>query len=135
MTRYWQHKGGEVYPDARSPIPVDDWTEVRVVSLDAIVIERSELPAVDPEVEGMGVLAGDNYYEETPEDLRGLALELLAAAEYLTAHPPVDEVQVSALEAVMCAVNQPHGYRSFRELAELLIATGKVTVTTDGGAS
>jgi hypothetical protein len=75
----------------------------KVVPLDAIVIERSELPDVQAEGGGCAVYVAPKertYYAGDADDLWIRGLRLLAAATYLREHPPVDEAQVEALAAV-----------------------------------
>lgn len=85
---------------------------VRIVPADAIVIERSELPAVfertpgyymagrhdlgymgEPDIEQPGMSAA--------ELTREYAAAVLAVAEHLTEHPPLDQAQVSALAPLL----------------------------------
>lgn len=84
---------------------------VRIVPADAIVVERSELPAVFVRSHGyymagrhdlgrMGDLDIEQPGKSAADLTREYAAAVLALAEYLAAHPPVDEAQVTALAAV-----------------------------------
>jgi hypothetical protein len=93
--------------------------EVQVVPLDAIVIERADLPKVEPEssvaplrvplpdefwstdIDGPIRSVGPNSPNGKPEWHRARGLAHLALAEYLREHPPVDEAQVAALATVL----------------------------------
>jgi len=107
---------------------------VRIVPADAIVIDRAELPEVtdwDGVPGGIGV--GYHHYSPTYSEkfARDAVLEYLAIAEYLAAHPPVDEAQVEALvDLLLVALNEPAStvQNRPREIAEMLIATGQVMV-------
>jgi len=76
---------------------------VRIVPADAIVIERGELPEVVKH--GVKEIAAGGIYRTIDKELstytaryaREVGLNLLALADYLDAHPPVDEAQVKAL--------------------------------------
>ena len=71
---------------------------VRCVPADAIVIERAELPEVSARVgyPGLVYITG-GLYSLAITDAHSRALEYLALAEYLDAHPPVPPGQVTKL--------------------------------------
>ena len=73
---------------------VETECNVRIVPADSIVIERGELPELDE-----GCLARSI----APQNHRSIARHHLALAEYIDAHPPVDEAQVEALANVIDA--------------------------------
>lgn len=114
--------------------------------LDSIVIPREVLPTVDDSGEhlvvhdvptpGGGPLSpiGARRSANT-ESIRLHAHALLALAEHLEKHPPVDEAQVDALESILgdFAVADEHsGARDDRQLARLLVARG---VRVEGGGA
>ena len=74
---------------------------VRIVPADAIVIERGELPDVDLTWDKRAVMVDGIEYpigaSSSAEEYREIAGRALALADYLDAHPPVDEAQVEAL--------------------------------------
>lgn len=85
-----------------------DWVEHKAVPADAIVIERDALPAVVERMPGYFVAGrhdlgrmGEPDHEQpgkTGGDLsRDFAYAVLAVADYLDAHPPIDEAMVEAL--------------------------------------
>lgn len=81
---------------------------IKVVPVDAIVIERSELPSVHacddgPDRVHIGGHDKETWIDEqdTPQAIRAVALRNLALAEYLEAHPLVDEAQVEALAELL----------------------------------
>jgi len=94
---------------------------------DFIVIPRADLPKV--KTDG-GVFADSigwqkrDITDDLPQRARLYAMQYLAIAEYLDAHPPVDEAQVDALAAL---INEP-GDETTADLARRLIASGRVTV-------
>lgn len=104
MTKYYQHAANlcVMAVTARDPRPSSlVWTEVQVVPVDAIVIRRDELPEVTV-VRGRAVAStGSDVYsgslDANPGPSYQYGLNVLAVAEYLREHPPVDEVQVKAL--------------------------------------
>jgi hypothetical protein len=104
----------------------------KVVPLDAIVIRREELPAVT-KIDGPRLLDPDgatiSFLNDTPESLRRLARYHLAGAEYLTAHPPVDEAQVSALTAVFYRLPDAPAPDDAAAMARELVARGVRVVT------
>lgn len=88
--------GADMWATSNAAVPTH-----KVVPADALVIERWELPAVTDQ--GGGTWRFDTgaslstWIIKTADDARTEALELLALAEHLDAHPPVDEAQVEAL--------------------------------------
>jgi hypothetical protein len=104
--RWWQHRDGGISPNPGWG-DAAGWTEVQVVPLDAIVIERAEQPSMSPE-QAESILANvtAGIAGAFPRDAQIAALKLnalhrLVAAEYLREHPPVDEAQVQELSAVL----------------------------------
>lgn len=88
--------------------------------LDCIIIRRDDLPEVTA-----NVLADS----ADSAALRRYALETLAVAEHLDAHPPVDPAQVNALADLITSDDEWEA-QSGEAIARRLLATGKVTVTT-----
>lgn len=88
----WDATWDELVPDSMKVVPVD-----------AIVIERGDLP----------ILPGDTVTRfaasRTADQMREQAYEYLAASEYLTAHPPVDEAQVKAMAPFVHAALEASG--------------------------
>lgn len=102
-SRYFQFdkgpvvRGERVWYDGQPPTG-EDWTEVQVVSADAIVIRRDELPEVTVGPYGQYKVPGHEFEPDTtPEEADAYARAAAALAVYLRAHPPVDEAQVKAL--------------------------------------
>lgn len=94
--------------------------------LGVLIIDKADLPEVEDGAPGR-IIAGVIELSRTsdPAALRAEALRYLAAAEYLEAHPPVDEQQVEALADLLVA----HSAKtSCIDMARALVATGKVTV-------
>lgn len=88
----------------------DEHGPLKVVPADAIVIERGDLPEVVVDgAERQLVHAGhvERHRTTDPADVRANGLMILALAEHLAAHPPVDEAQVSALAEVVAAIGGP----------------------------
>ena len=112
--------------------------------LGVLTIDKADLP----EVEQSGVLDvqfkidGVEFQDTTdPKIHREAALRHLALAEYLEAHPPVDEQQVEALAMILWTSAQTASgpgddwdeatdadRNRFRNKAGRVLATGKVTV-------
>lgn len=103
---------GTVYsPDHPERFTGPGYVEVQVAPIDAIVIDRSELPEIETETahSGPGVFANNVGWSETwltkphhdgrsrAQYARDMGLAYLAVAEYLRANPPVDEAQVHAV--------------------------------------
>jgi hypothetical protein len=122
------------------------FTEVRVVPLDSVVIDRSELPEVEHDVDGTFARVADrqgtfgppvrmpsNPTEHTADAIYAQGLARLAIAAYLREHPPVDEAQVKALaDDIRDATNEERLVADVdREIARHLIAQG----WTNGGAA
>jgi hypothetical protein len=79
------------------------WTEVKLAPLDAIVIDRAEVPGT---IEGGGYVAAAlvvRGLDADPAQVRRVGLANLAIAEYLDAPPPVDEAQVQAVKEALLA--------------------------------
>ena len=76
---------------------------LKVVPADAIVIEQGELPVVRVSKSAPDYAFIEGMDKETwignasSDEVRAIALRNLALAEYLSAHPPVDEARVSEL--------------------------------------
>lgn len=139
---------GLCLPPGRLTVTVDlgeiagDWSDlpdrVQVVPADAIVIPREDLPEVVPDgtVEGIDGepvarfrAGGWQGFAGDGKSSRASALAHLALAEYLDAHPPVDEAKVEALAGlvrdggpgVLTGITAEH-------LARRLLATGRIEV-------
>lgn len=98
--------------------------------LGVLIIDKADLPEVT--AEGSRFRVGDTSWPDalarrTVSAIRRDALENLALAEYLEAHPPVDEQQV---EALVTLLGEFDVYRSQNAsiIARTLIRTGKVRV-------
>lgn len=108
-----------------------DFLAAVAAECDAIVIPREELPRVKDRGQGTyefdtGASLG-TWEGKSAEQARLEARELLALAEYLDAHPPVDEAQVEALAAEIVQAQSP-GYPDATDLARRLLATGRIEV-------
>jgi hypothetical protein len=97
--------------------------------LNVLVIERADLPEIehgtDDDRDYLVVGASRwplHLAAKQAEGIRRDALENLALAEYLREHPPVDEVQVSALGQFLG--ENFDGIKSPRTMAEALIKAG-----------
>ena len=112
---------------------------VRIVPADAIVIDRADLPKLL--VDTSHRVTTGSTMTQSAEKAWWFVREYAALAEYLDAHPPVDEEQVKALAGLLWEYAQnPSGPGdSFNETnegernrfcnrARRLLATGKVTV-------
>lgn len=94
-----------------------------LVPADAIVIERSALPEVVVEGDGLLLIGGGRYVGDTdPALARRISIQYVAFAEYLDAHPPVDEEQVEALAEDVRNLEESAPFAS--DLARALIARG-----------
>ncbi|QAY70028.1 hypothetical protein [Xylanimonas protaetiae] len=110
MTRYFEYRGGAVVPvpdGSNLAYEYDmgqrrDHTEVKIAPLDAIVISRKDLPPVEY-IDGGEQVHANTYVEssENPAQLREYAIALLAMADHVEKHPPVDEEQVKALSTLL----------------------------------
>ena len=110
MTRYFQNNNGTVFraghvrstvPDARFEARPDEYIEVQVVPLDAIVIRREEFAARpvlhhEGQIKSGGAVIPSHSLPEYAEDT---SRHYLALAQWLRENPPVavDEAQVKAL--------------------------------------
>ncbi len=97
----------------------------KVVPDDAVVIERGDLPSVLADWErdllaGPGAVSGPR---RTYDEIWREVLSLVAEAEYVRTHPPVDEAQVAAMDADLDQIIGDVGHNS-PELAARLIAQG-----------
>lgn len=100
---------------------------------DVIVVDRAELPKVERVSRGdRSFSVGDpdgvtTHTAATAKYARERGMGYLAIAEYLDAHPPVDEAQVEALAGML--EREDRGARPFNEdLARRLLATGRIEV-------
>lgn len=116
---------------ANVPVPeflaaVQSELNVRLVPADAIVIERSELPAVevDDELE-VFFSTGGKYGMRggSPHAHMQHALEHLALAEHLAANPSVDEAQVDALARALADVGGT-SWAHYTDQARALVVRG-----------
>lgn len=98
--------------------------------LNVIVIDKADLPIVtDRGVHGNLFVADVPWAASlSVKALRQEAYDRLALAEYLEAHPSVDEQQVEALVTLLNETSDGHA-QSAPNIARRLIATGKVTVS------
>jgi len=118
ITASWNH--GCIYPTADFLAAVETELGVRIVPADAIVIERGDLPVWPKRpafILGVEPMSSDAA--------RTQARALLALAEYLDAHPLVDEAQVEAMTTVLHNIALDG---SDAAIARALLATGKVSV-------
>lgn len=116
-----------------------DFLAAVAAECNVIVIDRNDLSKVSFGADEDGDprwSAGDSTWTfargQTPRsaDLRSRALDSLALAEYLDAHPPVDEADVEALASAL--KDEPLfglGRPDANEVARHLLATGRVQVT------
>jgi hypothetical protein len=123
------------YPDDHKGPLQPEYTEVRIVPADAIVIESSELPKVAVWFPGEpGENLRTEFTQVTPSEcgpnliahLEQEARERLAIAAHLREHPPVtpmDEAAVDALAAVIRAADRA-GKGFSTDLARALIRAG-----------
>ena len=87
---------GGYFPRADFLAAVATECNVRIVPADAIVIEQGELPEVM--VDGKWATVGSETYVFTgAAEHRAYAAQHFAIADYIDAHPPVDEAMVDAL--------------------------------------
>lgn len=102
--------------------------------LGVLIIDKADLPEVT--VEGNSTLVGVGHgplrisasaRRSTVREMRRISLAYLALAEYLEAHPPVDEQQVEAL-AVLIETQKVGVTETAKDVARRLLSTGKVTV-------
>jgi len=102
---------------------------VRIVPADAIVIDRSEVhPVETTEYKDVHTCDGYAYGYNREKTARRQALSLLAYAEYMDAHPRVDEAQVGALSEILHDATDFLDHPSADDLAHAVIATGRVTI-------
>ena len=104
-----------------------DFLAAVAAECDVIVIDRAGETYTSAEATGPNSPNGRSSWH------RARAESHLALAEYLDAHPPVDEAQVEALAAVMReALNTPEDgtFRPYvaEDAARRLLATGRIEV-------
>lgn len=115
---------------------------LKVVPADSIVIERRELAAVDeaprlakagivPDGTLIAVISQDGqplehlYWTPGQRDPRLIARLYLSIAEYLDAHPPIDEAQVNQMLAdISVAYSSESGTPRAKVLARRLVEQG-----------
>lgn len=136
MTRYWRNTAAPclIVTTNQDFAHPKDWTEVRVVDMEATVIDPSELPEVKNFAYDSYVTVGPAAPtifvadDATPERHEQDALQHLAIARYLREHPPVrPNVRrlADALDAADEAVPSGNDRReAFLKIAELLDADG-----------
>ncbi|WP_152203602.1 hypothetical protein [Georgenia thermotolerans] len=126
-------------PSATTILDRDELLAAVAAELGVIIINRADLPEVVINGDEVKASSGPGYVAtsvgwETAEKLRGVAYGWLAIAEYLDAHPPVDEAQVDALAELLVAHSAEMVSAAFtndtsaRDAARRLLATGRVTV-------
>ena len=139
MTRYFQNNNGTVFraghvrstvPDARFEARPDEYIEVQVVPLDAIVIRREEFAARpvlhhEGQIKSGGAVIPSHSLPEYAEDT---ARHYLALAQWLRENPPVavDEAQVKALAQLLDAAERDtlNHADSFEQYARRLVERG-----------
>lgn len=99
--------------------------------LNGIFIPRDELPEVSIDRDGYwhSIFKTPLEQDENARSFYEDALEALAKSEYLKKNPPVNQKQVDALAAILDEEIVSH--ETIQDIARRLIATGKVTVSTD----
>lgn len=110
---------------------------LRIVPADAIVIERSDVDAVAVGGSIATLTAGTLTVDTdglSADDARAAAIEWLAIAEHLDAHPPVDEAKVEALaeivkSEVLTRPKETGEFADWQTIARRLLATGRIEVT------
>ena len=108
---------------------VESELRVRLVATHAIVIDRSEVhPVETTEYKDVHTCDGYAYGYNREKTARRQALSLLAYAEYMDAHPRVDEAQVGALSEILHDATDFLDHPSADDLAHAVIATGRVTI-------
>lgn len=139
MTRHYMHKDGTAVFTVglhAYEVPADDnYTEVRVVPLDSVIID-GPLPEVEHDetgtfvrmahrqgTSGPPVRMPSNPTEHTADEIYAHALACIALAAYLRTHPPLDEAQVKALADDITFGPENIGTRS-ENIARHLIARG-----------
>ncbi|MFC8733140.1 hypothetical protein ACFT5B_11835 [Luteimicrobium sp. NPDC057192] len=135
--RYFQKLNGDIVPytdDDRRLAPIvklGSWTEVRVVPMDAVVID-GPLPDVSEDTQNIFTADFHAPIDLTPEELDAKARAFAAMARYRREHPPVDEEQVKALASDLRDLLNPDRqmHDVDRDLARDLLGLG----WTKGGA-
>ncbi|RHA38721.1 hypothetical protein [Cellulomonas rhizosphaerae] len=125
--RYWRNHKGHIHEMGELEAADPTIEEVPVVPIDAIVIERADLPEVEP-VGARGRLAVEGgalilFEGDTTESAREIALRWLAGSEYLREHPPVDEAEITRIVAALAKTGGP-GRVSLDAMARDLHAQG-----------
>ena len=104
---------------------------VRLVPDDAIVIERAQWPEI---VVNPTFIAAESVHplyasiglptQSAPADFRRLGVEFIVLAEYLDAHPPIDDEQTKALRSIV-SDEMPHiSYAEADAIARRLVEAG-----------
>ena len=104
--------------------------------LDGIFISRADLPRVRVGIVGEAI-SSNGWTRSGAAEARRDALHLLAIAEYLDTHPPIDEAQVEALAAdyhpstdhARDGILLGQWLCNCRVIAHRVLATGRVSVT------
>lgn len=119
-------------PHADFLAAVESELDVRLVSKDAVVVERGDLPAVMVRDDG-DVVCGDAVFDSSKslsEHARRFAVQYLAIAEHLDSL--VDEAEVKALADLIVEHEQETTPPTL--VARRLLATGRVHVSGEAGA-
>lgn len=95
--------------------------------LGVLIIDKADLPEVTITGGGNLTVDGEIYVAHDADFHRQAARASLALAEYLEAHPPVDEQQVEAL-AGLIETQKVGVTETAKDVARRLLSTGKVTV-------
>ena len=96
---------------------------------DVLVIPRTDLPEVAQARDGTHRIGTEWFSVDESATAWTLARQYLAIAEYLDAHPPIDQAQVNTLATLLRDTGaRPSGADAI-PIARRLIATGRVTVT------
>lgn len=114
-----------------------DLLAVVAAECDVVIIDRADLPEVTPERPGYsGYIMADDVSVAllgSAEQHRVIARRHLATAEYMDAHPPVDEADVEALTAAAVQWQEARGltpdHGDNEHAIRALLATGLVAVT------
>lgn len=125
--RHFLHEAGRVESYANPAdryYPPDEYTEVQVVPLDAIVIDRADLPkvAVDDDTIGAGSSSmgmDGNPLERGERYLLGMA----AMVAFLREHPPV-QVDEREVERLADALRETDNHPSWKATARALMGRG-----------
>jgi hypothetical protein len=114
VTRVWQfNENPDVLcakaEDGSHTHSADVWSEVQVVPLDAIVIERAQMLTVEDvtTTDDGAIVDGDYNILGTVEHHTRRALINLALAEYRREHPPVSDELVTRLCERFASIDMP----------------------------